>query len=92
MNKKILCAFALLICFIFVIVFLPACSSKEKQSQYHPLAARQQTTDPVNGLPVNKNYSSEYDGQTVYFNSQESKNTFDKNPGKYFSNPPYLRH
>ncbi len=87
-EKKIISSIALLICMGLVILFLSGCTEEEKN--HRPLSI-DQTTCPVTGLPIDKNISSVYSGQTVYFSSQEAKNTFDKNPGKYFSNPPSLR-
>lgn len=47
-------------------------------------------TDPVCKMEINRDdaeASSEYNGQTYYFCSEECKESFDKRPDKYVERP-----
>jgi YHS domain-containing protein len=50
--------------------------------------AAEQTTCPVMGNPIDKQYKTEYKGKTVYFCCPECKPVFDKDPEKYVAKLP----
>jgi YHS domain-containing protein len=48
----------------------------------------EQTTCPVMGGAINKNFYAEYKGKKVYFCCPTCKGEFEKNPEKYISKLP----
>jgi YHS domain-containing protein len=51
-------------------------------------AIKEQTTCPVMGGAINKEYSTEYKGKKVYFCCPGCKEPFEKDPEKYISKLP----
>jgi YHS domain-containing protein len=51
----------------------------------------EQTTCPVMGGPINKQYSTVYQGKTVYFCCPACIETFKKDPGKYIDKLPQFK-
>ncbi len=50
-----------------------------------------QQSDPVTGEMVNTNIWTEYQGQKVYFSSEQSRQEFLNDPAKYQNNLPQFR-
>jgi YHS domain-containing protein len=50
-----------------------------------------QQTDPITSEPVNTDISAQYQGKTVYFSSEQSRDEFLEDPGQYVNKLPQFR-
>jgi len=75
----------LLVCLTVFAFALPGCESMTARS------ITVQQSDPVTGEAINTNISTQYQGQTVYFSSEENKNTFLKDPSAYVDKLPQFK-
>ena len=78
---------------------LTGCKKKSEPAAPTPSAevkkvvseAIEQTTCPVMGKAINKEFYTEYKGKKVYFCCPACKDTFEKDPEKYISKLPQFR-
>jgi YHS domain-containing protein len=89
-----------LIALMVVLALIAGCAKPAKPSKTskEPVADKavataaaatdEQTTCPVMGNPIDKQYKTEYKGKTVYFCCPACKPEFDKDPEKYVAKLP----
>ncbi|MGD0077761.1 MAG: YHS domain-containing protein [Sedimentisphaerales bacterium] len=93
MKSKVakLASITLLICVFIAATALVGCECPFKKDSKSSSMETQQTTCPVSGKPINKEYSTQYKGKTVYFCCPNCKPAFEKNPEKYVGKLPQFQ-
>jgi len=75
------------------LILLNSCKKSEPTTPPEPneevaSATIEQTTCPIMGNPINKQYFTEHKGQKVYFCCPECKEKFEADPEKYIAKLP----
>ena len=69
----------------------PTVSKVAKDAVSQVVQAVEQTTCPVMGGAINKNFFAEYKGKKVYFCCADCKEQFEKEPEKYIAKLPQFK-
>lgn len=87
------------ICVVLGLMMFGGCKKKTEPvappspdtAQATASAATEQTTCPVMGGAINKDFFTEYQGKKVYFCCPACKPEFEKNPEKYIDKLPQFK-
>jgi len=91
MNRKTQIALLLLlVCVLSVGLIVAGCKCPWCKSKSASMGM-QQTTCPVSGKPISKEYSCEYKGKTVFFCCPNCKPAFEKEPEKFVGKLPQFQ-
>jgi YHS domain-containing protein len=82
---------SLLVCIFIAATAITGCKCPFKKDGKAGAMETRQTTCPVSGQPINKEYSTQYKGKTVYFCCPKCKPVFEKDPEKYIDKLPQFQ-